>query len=139
MTKVGFTCSAFDLLHAGHILMLKECKGFCDQLHVGLQTDPATDRADKRKPIQSILERHIQLEAVSYVDFIHLYDTEEDLIRLLGIVGPDIRFVGEDWKNENFTGWDLPIQIHYNKRYGYSTTAMRKKIYTEEAKFHEKF
>ena len=79
--KVGFTCSCFDLLHAGHILMLKDAKAQCDKLIVGLQTDPTIDRPEKNKPIQSYEERYIQLEAVKYVDEIIKYDTEEDYIK----------------------------------------------------------
>ena len=81
--KVGFTCSCFDLLHAGHILMLKDAKAQCDKLIVGLQTDPTLDRPEKNKPIQTYEERYIQLEAVKYVDEIVQYDTENDLYLLL--------------------------------------------------------
>ena len=75
---IGFTCSCFDLLHAGHILMLKDSKKQCDYLIVGLQTDPTLDRAEKNKPIQSLEERKIQLEAVKYIDEIHVYNSEKD-------------------------------------------------------------
>ena len=83
MKKLGFTCSCFDLLHTGHIIMLKDAKEQCDYLIVGLQTDPTIDRPEKNKPIQSLKERKIQLEAVKYVDDIFVYDTEESLIDLL--------------------------------------------------------
>jgi glycerol-3-phosphate cytidylyltransferase len=89
--KIGFTCSAFDLLHAGHILMLKEAKAQCDHLIVGLQTDPTIDRATKNKPIQSVLERYIQLSAVKYVDEIVVYETEHDLLQILKAYNIDIR------------------------------------------------
>ena len=128
----GFTCSAFDFLHAGHVLMLKECWENCDTLYVGLHTDPTIDRPDKNKPIQSVLERYIQLDAIKYIDHIIPYETEADLLVLLSIIankgGPVVRFVGEDWKNKKFTGHELQIPIYYNKRYGYSTTDLRKRI-----------
>jgi glycerol-3-phosphate cytidylyltransferase len=119
-----------DLLHAGHILMLKEVKKQCHYLVVGLHTDPTIDRPEKNKPIQSIEERRIQLEAVKYVDEIVEYDTEEDLVKLLKEISPEVRFVGEDWKdNPNLTGIDLPIKIVFNTRdHNYSSTELRKRI-----------
>jgi glycerol-3-phosphate cytidylyltransferase len=126
----GFTCGSFDLLHAGHILMLKEIKRQCHYLVVGLHTDPTIDRPEKNKPIQSIEERRIQLEAVKYIDEILEYDTEENLVNLLKEIRPEIRFVGEDWKgNPNLTGVDLPIKIVYNTRdHNYSSSELRKRI-----------
>jgi glycerol-3-phosphate cytidylyltransferase len=126
----GFTCGTMDLLHAGHILMLKEVKKQCHYLVVGLHTDPTIDRPEKNKPIQSIEERRIQLEAVKYVDEIVEYDTEEDLVKLLKEISPEVRFVGEDWKdNPNLTGIDLPIKIVFNTRdHNYSSTELRKRI-----------
>ena len=97
--KVGFTCGAFDLLHAGHIVMLKEAKDNCDHLIVGLQTDPSIDRQEKQQPIQSVFERYIQLRGVKYIDEIIPYDTEESLLDLLLATKIDIRFVGEDFEN----------------------------------------
>ena len=106
--RVGFTCSTFDLLHAGHITMLKEARKKCDRLICGLQTDPTIDRpASKNKPIQSLVERYIQLEAVKYVDEIVVYQTEKDLEDLLLTLDIDIRIVGEEYKNVNFTGKDI--------------------------------
>ncbi len=81
--RKGFTCGAFDLLHAGHIVMLKEAKENCDYLIVGLQTDPSIDRQEKNQPVQSVYERYMQLQAVKYVDEIIPYDTEQSLIDLL--------------------------------------------------------
>ena len=95
MIKVGFTCGAFDLLHAGHVVMLKEAKQNCDHLIVGLQTDPSIDRDEKNKPIQSIYERYIQLQAIKYVDEILPYDTEQSLMDLLESTNIDVRFVDE--------------------------------------------
>ena len=133
--KVGFTCSCFDLLHAGHILMLKECKDICDFLIVALQTDPSIDRESKSKPIQSLFERYLQIDAVKYVDEICIYDTEEDLLQLLRYKRPDIRFIGEDWRDKPFTGRafsKLSGEIFYNMRYGYSTTDLKERVINEE-------
>ena len=128
--KIGFTCSCFDLLHAGHILMLKDAKEQCDKLIVGLQTDPSIDRPlTKNKPIQSLRERKIQLEAVRYVDDIFVYETESDLIDLLKLVKPDVRILGSDYKDKSFTGDDLNIPIYYHERdHDYSSSDLRKKI-----------
>ena len=125
----GFTCGTFDLLHAGHVLMLKEIKDQCDYLVVGIQTDPSI-RQGKNTPIQSIEERKLQLEAVRFVDQVVQYDTEEDLVDLLKMTSPDLRFVGMDWKdNPNLTGGDLPIEIRYNSRdHGFSSSELRKRI-----------
>ena len=127
---IGFTCSCFDLLHAGHILMLKDAKIRCDKLIVGLQTDPTIDRPDtKSKPIQSFEERRIQLEAVKYVDEIFTYDTEEELYKKLLDIKPDVRILGSDYKDKHFTGDDLDIKIYYHDRnHNYSTTNLREKI-----------
>jgi len=133
--KVGFTCSCFDLLHAGHILMLKECKDICDFLIVALQTDPSIDRESKSKPIQSLFERYLQIDAVKYVDEICIYETEEDLLQLLRYKRPDIRFIGEDWRDKPFTGRafsKLSGEIFYNMRYGYSTTDLKERVINEE-------
>ena len=125
----GFTCGTFDLLHAGHILMFREIKQQCDYLIVGIQTDPSF-RPGKNTPIQSIDERKLQLEAVRYIDQVVQYDTEDDLIDLLKMTKPDLRFVGMDWKdNPNLTGGDLPIEIRYNSRdHGFSSSELRKRI-----------
>ena len=128
--KIGFTCSCFDLLHAGHILMLKDAKEQCDKLIIGLQTDPTIDRPlTKNKPIQSLRERKIQLEAVRYVDDIFVYETESDLIDLLKLIKPDVRILGSDYKDESFTGDELNIPIYYHERdHDYSSSDLRKKI-----------
>ena len=129
MEKVGFTCSCFDLLHAGHILMLRDAKSQCDKLIVGLQTDPTLDRPEKNKPIQSYEERYIQLEAVKYVDEIIKYETEEELYQLLKVLRPDIRILGSDYEGKYYTGEELNIPIYFHKRnqHNYSTTNLRKK------------
>ena len=126
---IGFTCGTFDLLHAGHVMMLEEVKRQCDYLIVGLQTDPSI-REGKSKPIQSVEERYTQLDAIRYVDKVIEYDTEDDLVELLKTIEPDIRFVGMDWKdNPNLTGGDLPIEIRYNSRdHGYSSTELKNRV-----------
>ena len=126
---VGFTCSCFDLLHAGHIIMLRYAKARCDKLIVGLQTDPTTDRPEKNKPIQSLEERWIHLEAVKYVDEIFEYTTEEELYKKLLFINPDVRILGSDYIGKSFTGDDLDIEIYYHERkHNYSTTNLREKI-----------
>lgn len=127
---IGFTASACDLLHTGHIAMLEEAKTQCDYLVVGLHTDPTIDRPEKNKPIQSTFERFIQLKGCKYVDDIIPYDTEGDLLNLLEILQPDVRIIGEEYRNKYFTGKELPIPLYYNKRqHNYSTTSLRKRIH----------
>ena len=128
--KIGFTCSCFDLFHAGHIMMLKEAKSVCDYLIVGLQSDPTIDRPEKNKPVQSIVERFIQLDACKYVDEIVVYTTEKDLLDVLLSYPIDIRIVGDEYESVEFTGKSLPhIQIYYNKRrHSFSTTELRKRV-----------
>jgi len=101
--KVGFTCSTFDLLHAGHISMLREAKQHCDYLICGLQTDPSVDRPEKNRPIQTIVERYVQLNAVGYVDEIVPYATEEDLKDILSMLQIDVRILGEEYRDKEFT------------------------------------
>ena len=128
--KTGFTCSCFDLFHAGHIMMLKEAKSKCDYLIVGLQTDPTIDRPEKNKPIQSVVERFIQLESCKYVDEVVVYATEKDLLDILYTYPIDIRFVGEEYKDKDFTGKDLEhIEMYYNsRRHSFSTTELRQRV-----------
>ena len=104
--SIGFTCSCFDLLHAGHILMLKDAKEQCDYLIVGLQTDPTLDRPEKNKPIQSLEERKIQLEAVKYVDEIRIYSTEAELRDMLCEIWPSVRILGSDYITKD----NLPVE-----------------------------
>ena len=128
--KTGFTCSCFDLFHAGHIMMLKEAKSKCDYLIVGLQTDPTIDRPEKNKPIQSVVERFIQLESCKYVDEVVVYATEKDLIDILYTYPINIRFVGEEYKDKEFTGKNLEhVEMYYNsRRHSFSTTELRKRV-----------
>tara|TARA_Y100001970_G_scaffold291294_1_gene427894 strand:- start:529 stop:957 length:429 start_codon:yes stop_codon:yes gene_type:complete len=134
--NIGFTCSCFDLLHAGHILMLEDAKNQCEKLIVGLQEDPTIDRPDiKNKPIQSLKERKKMLESIKYIDEIILYKTEKDLYKLLQMLKPDIRILGSDYKNKSFTGDDLNIKIYYHDRnHSYSSTNLRKRILSAERK-----
>jgi glycerol-3-phosphate cytidylyltransferase len=126
--RIGFTCGAFDLLHAGHIVMLKEAKSECDHLIVGLQTDPSIDRQDKNQPIQSVFERYVQLSAVKYVNEIIPYDTEQSLLDLLEATPIHIRFVGEDWSEKHFTGKGLHEVYYTSRAHSFSTTKLRKQV-----------
>jgi len=132
--KVGFTCSTFDLLHAGHISMLREAKQHCDYLICGLQTDPSVDRPEKNRPIQTTVERYIQLNAVGYVDEIIPYATEEDLKDILSMLQIDVRILGEEYRDKEFTGKDIcrkrDIQLFFNKReHRFSSSDLRKRVY----------
>jgi glycerol-3-phosphate cytidylyltransferase len=128
--KIGFVASSFDLFHAGHIMMLKECKSQCNYLIVGIQTDPTIDRPDtKNKPVQSLFERFVQLQACKYIDEIVPYTTEKELLDILLSYHIDIRIIGEEYKDVHFTGKELDIPIYYNKRkHSFSTTELRKRV-----------
>ena len=128
--KVGFTCSTFDLFHAGHMMMLKEAKGQCDWLIVGLQTDPTIDRPDtKNKPVQSLFERFVQLDSCKYVDEIVPYSTEKELLDILLSYRIDVRIVGEEYKDKHFTGRELDIELYFNSRkHSFSTTSLRNRV-----------
>lgn len=138
--KIGFTAGAFDLLHAGHVLMLKEAYEQCDHLIVGLHVDPATDRPDtKCKPVQSIVERHIQLAAIKYVDEIIVYETEKDLEDILNSYPIDVRIIGADHFETQYTGKEICIKrginVHYNERdHSYSTKELRNRVWFCESK-----
>ena len=138
--RVGFTASAFDLLHAGHVQMLREAKEQCDYLICGLQVDPSIDRPTKNKPIQTVVERYTQLNAVGYVDEIIPYTTEEDLEDILAMYHIDVRILGEEYREQDFTGKDIckkrSIQLYFNKRdHRFSSSDLRKRVYErEEAK-----
>jgi glycerol-3-phosphate cytidylyltransferase len=128
MTR-GFVCSAFDLLHAGHILMLKECKLHCDHLTVGLHVNPQIERSLKNKPIQTIVERQIQLRGCRYVDDIIVYETERDLDDILITLRFDVRFLGTDHKDDNRSIARSIIPIKYIPRdHSYSTSELRSRI-----------
>lgn len=132
--RIGFTASVFDLLHAGHIMMLREAKEQCEYLIVGLQTDPSIDRpGDKNRPVQSLVERYAQLSAVSYVDEIIPYETEEDLKDILQMYHIDVRILGEEYREKDFTGKDIcrkrGIDFYFNKRdHKFSTSDLRERV-----------
>ena len=131
--KVGFTCSCFDLFHAGHVMMLKEAKTYCDYLIVGLQTDPTLDRPEKNKPIQSVFERFVQLDACKYIDEIVIYATEKDLLDVLKSYPINVRILGEEYRHKSFTGKELDIELVYNQRkHSFSTTELRKRVMEAE-------
>ena len=135
--KVGLTASTFDLLHAGHIEMLREAKGECDYLICGLQIDPSIDRPEKNKPVQTVVERYTQLSAVRFVDEIipYLYETDlEDILQMRDI---HVRILGEEYKNKDFTGRDIckarDIELHFNKRdHRFSSSGLRQRVKERE-------
>jgi len=133
---VGFTASTFDLMHAGHVIMLQEAKTQCDYLIVGLLTDPTRDRKDKNYPIQTSWERWVQAQAIKAIDRVIPFDTEEDLENMIKILKPDVRFVGEEYEGKKHTGHDIEgTQIIYNKRsHNYGSKQLREKIYAQEIK-----
>jgi glycerol-3-phosphate cytidylyltransferase len=127
--KVGFVASCFDLFHAGHIMMLKEAKTQCDYLIVGLQTDPTIDRPEKNKPVQSVFERFVQLQACKYVDEIVVYATEKELVDVLLSYPINVRIIGEEYRDKDFTGKNLGIPVYYNTRkHSFSTSELRQRV-----------
>ena len=136
--KIGITFSQFDLLHAGHIAMLAESKNHCDYLIAGLQTNAAINRPDtKNPPIQSIVERQIQLAACRYVDEVVVYSTEQDLVDLLLILPVDVRILGVEYANTEFTGKSecelRSIELIFNTRdHSFSSSSLRKRVYDSE-------
>jgi len=133
--KVGITASTFDLLHAGHVEMLREAKGECDYLICALQIDPSVDREEKNKPIQSIVERYTQLEAVKYVDEIIPYLYEEDLEDILQMRQINVRILGEEYREKEFTGRDIckqrDIELYFNKRdHRFSSSDLRMRVWS---------
>lgn len=134
---VGITFSTFDLLHAGHVQMLEEAKSQCAYLICGLQTDPTIDRADKNKPVQTIVERYIQLKGCKYVDEIVPYATEQDLEDILKSFKIDVRIIGEEYREKPFTGreycMEKGIKLYYNSRdHRFSSSGLRKIISEKE-------
>lgn len=140
LKKVGFTASTFDLFHAGHVVMLEEAKRNCDWLITAIQIDPTLDRPKvKNKPVQSIIERQIQVAACKFVDEIIVYNTEKDLEDILMTLSIDIRFLGEEYKDKEFTGKQIclnrNIELYFNKRDHYfSSTDLRKRVFEAELK-----
>jgi glycerol-3-phosphate cytidylyltransferase len=135
--KVGFTCSTFDLLHAGHVAMLQEAKTQCDYLIVGLQNDPTLDRPSKNKPVQSIVERQMQLRGSKYVDEVWIYNTEKDLEDLLLTLPLNVRILGVEYEGKEFTGREIchkrNIDLYFNKRdHSFSSSSLRRRVYEAE-------
>ena len=131
---VGFTASTFDLLHAGHIAMLREAKSMCDYLICGLQVDPSLDRPEKNAPVQTLVERWTQLQAVKYVDEIIPYQTEKDLEDILELFHMDYKIMGQEYKDKDFTGKEIcrrrGIQLYFNKRdHRFSSSGLRERVH----------
>ena len=140
--KVGFTCSTFDLMHAGHVSMLQEAKTQCDYLICGLQNDPTLDRATKNKPVQTIVERQMQLKRSRYVDEVWVYNTEKDLEDLLLTLPINVRILGVEYEGKEFTGREIchkrNIDLFFNRRdHSFSSSSLRKRVYEAEL-FKEK-
>ena len=135
--KIGFTASTFDLLHSGHVAMLREAKTACDYLICALQNDPSIDRPNKNKPVQNIVERQAQLAAIKYVDEILVYNTEAELLDILSMYHIDVRILGEEYREKDFTGKDIckkrGIQLHFNKRdHRFSSSDLRTRVCENE-------
>lgn len=133
---IGITAGSWDLFHAGHVLMMEECKGQCDYLIVMLQTNPRTDRPSKNVPVQSVHERYLQLRACKYIDEIVVYETEHDLYNLLCSIKFNTRFIGSDWRGKKYTGHDIhgmSTKVVFNSRnHGFSTSNLRTRVYEAE-------
>ena len=134
--KKGITFGAFDLFHAGHVLMLEEAKTVCDYLIVCIQSDPSLDREEKNKPVQSIIEREIQVSGCRFVDEVIIYDTEADLLNIIGQVDWDVRIIGEEYKDKDFTGRDQTLErCYFNKRpHTFSSSELRERVSKEHFK-----
>ena len=134
--KKGITFGAFDLFHAGHVMMLEEAKTVCDYLIVCIQSAPSLDRKEKNKPVQSIVEREIQVSGCRYIDEVIIYDTEADLLDILDAVDWDVRVLGEEYKEKDFTGREQTLEkCHFNKRpHNFSSSELRKRVAEEQFK-----
>lgn len=131
--SIGITCGAFDLLHAGHVVMLAEAKKHCDYLIVALQNDPSLDRQEKNKPVQSIFERQLQVCAIKYVDDIVIYNSEKDLEDIFRTLPINVRIIGSDYVGKDFTAKDIcndrGIELIYNSRdHSFSTSELRERV-----------
>jgi len=137
--RIGITCSTFDLFHAGHVVMLEEAKRQCDYLIAAIQSDPTIDRETKNKPVQSIIERQIQVSACKHVDEIIVYTTEKELEDILMALPIDVRILGEEYRDTEFTGKEIcmkrGIELYFNKRdHFFSSSDLRTRVYEAEAK-----
>jgi len=136
MAKIGVTFGAFDLFHAGHILMLQEAKTVCDHLVVCIQTDPSIDRNEKNAPVQSIVERQIQVTACKYVDEVIVYDTEEDVMEILRSIDWDVRILGDEYRDQPFTGREETLdKCYFNRRpHNFSSSELRLRVVQKSSK-----
>ena len=134
--KKGITFGAFDLFHAGHVMMLEEAKTVCDHLIVCIQSDPSSDRKEKNNPVQSIEEREIQVYGCRFTDEVIIYNTEAELLEILDTVDWDVRILGEEYKNKDFTGREQTLnKCHFNKRpHNFSSSELRKRVAKEQFK-----
>ena len=137
--RIGITCSSFDLFHAGHVVMLEEAKRQCDYLIAAIQSDPTIDRETKNKPVQSIIERQIQVSACKHVDEIIVYTTEKELEDILMALPIDVRILGEEYRDTEFTGKEIcmkrGIELYFNKRdHFFSSSDLRTRVYDAESK-----
>lgn len=137
--KIGITCSTFDLFHAGHVIMLEEAKRQCDYLIAAIQVDPTIDRKSKNKPVQSIIERQIQVSSCKHVDEIIVYSTEKELEDIFMALPIDVRILGEEYKDTDYTGKDIcmkrGIELYFNKRdHFFSSSDLRQRVFDAEAK-----
>jgi glycerol-3-phosphate cytidylyltransferase len=137
--KIGVTCSTFDLFHAGHVIMLEEAKRQCDYLIAAIQVDPTLDRETKNKPVQSIIERQIQVSACKHVDEIIVYSTEKELEDIFMALPIDVRILGEEYKDTEYTGKEIcikrGIELYFNKRdHFFSSSDLRQRVFDAEAK-----
>ena len=134
--KKGITFGAFDLFHAGHVLMLKEAKSICDYLIVCIQSDPSLDRVEKNKPVQSVIEREIQVSACTYVDEVIIYDSEEEVLKIIETIDWDVRILGEEYRDKEFTGRDQTLdKCYFNKRpHNFSSSELRERVSREHFK-----
>jgi glycerol-3-phosphate cytidylyltransferase len=138
-TKIGITCSTFDLFHAGHVIMLEEAKRQCDYLIAAIQVDPTLDRTSKNRPVQSIIERQIQVSSCKHVNEIIVYSTEKELEDIFMALPIDVRILGEEYKDVEFTGKEIcekrKIEIYFNKRdHFFSSSDLRLRVFEAEAK-----
>jgi len=128
--KIGFTAGSFDLLHPGYIELFKKAKTKCDFLVVGLHSDPSVERPEKIKPLLSIEERLEALSALRFVDSVIVYETEKDLLKIISVLKPHIRFLGDDYREKQYTGKDLVKETYYvDRTHGWSTSKLKKQIY----------
>ena len=134
--KKGITFGAFDLFHAGHILMLEEAKTVCDYLIVAIQSDPSLEREAKNSPVQSVEEREIQVSACRYVDEVIIYDREADLLEILDTFSWDVRILGDEYQNKDFTGREKYLgKCYFNKRpHNFSTSELRERVTSKHFK-----